>query len=96
MVELAKERANESDPLLRRALNQAARELMLAQSSDWPFILSTGTTTPYATRRFNEHIIRFNHLCDELKAGRVNADFLGRLESEDNLFPDVDYRIYAT
>jgi len=96
MVELAKERAKEANPLLRRALNQAARELMLAQSSDWPFIMSTGTTTPYATRRFNEHIIRFNHLYDELKAGRVNADALRRLESEDNLFPDIDYRVYAT
>jgi 1,4-alpha-glucan branching enzyme len=95
MVELATERASESDPLLRRALNQAARELMLAQSSDWPFILSTGTTTPYATRRFNEHIIRFNHLYDQLKAGRVSVAFLRRLESEDNLFPDIDYRLYA-
>jgi 1,4-alpha-glucan branching enzyme len=95
MVELARERPDESDPLLRRALNQAARELMLAQSSDWPFILSTGTTTPYATRRFHEHIIRFHHLYDDLKAGRVSADFLARLESEDNLLPDIDYRIYA-
>ena len=34
-----------------RALNQAARELMLAQSSDWTFIMTTGTTVPYATRR---------------------------------------------
>ncbi len=96
MVELARERVNEGDPHLRRALDQAARELLLAQSSDWPFILSTGTTTPYATRRFNEHIVRFNHLCDEVKTGSVNADFLRRLESEDNLFPDIDYRIYAT
>ena len=69
---------------------------MLAQSSDWPFILSTGTTTPYATRRFHEHIICFHRLYDELKTGRVSADSLGRLECEDNLFPDIDYRIYAT
>jgi 1,4-alpha-glucan branching enzyme len=95
MVELARERASETDPLLRRALNQAARELMLAQSSDWPFILSTGTTTSYATRRVNDHIIRFNHLYDELKAGRVSEDFLRGLELEDNLFPDIDYRVYA-
>jgi 1,4-alpha-glucan branching enzyme len=88
--------AGESDPLVIRALNQAARELMLAQSSDWPFIMSTGTTTPYATRRFNEHIIRFNQLYEEIEAGRVDAALLGTLESEDNLFPDIDYRIYAT
>jgi 1,4-alpha-glucan branching enzyme len=81
--------------LLRRALNQAARELLLAQSSDWPFILATGTTTPYATRRFNEHIIRFQHLYEQLKAGEVGVDYLERLESEDNLFPEIDYRVYA-
>jgi 1,4-alpha-glucan branching enzyme len=95
MVELAKTHANESDPLLRRALDQAARELMLAQSSDWPFILSAGTTTSYAARRFHSHVIRFNHLYDQLKAGRVDARFLMELESEDNLLPDVDYRVYA-
>ena len=46
--------------------NQAARELMLAQSSDWPFIMTTGSTVPYATRRFNEHTIRFTRLYQEL------------------------------
>jgi 1,4-alpha-glucan branching enzyme len=98
MTALARKHAsgNESDALVVRALNQAARELMLAQSSDWPFIMSTGTTTPYATRRFNDHIIRFNHLCEEIEAGRVDEVVLRSLESEDNLFPDVDYRIYAT
>jgi 1,4-alpha-glucan branching enzyme len=95
MVELARKHASASDPLVRRALNQAARELMLAQSSDWPFIMSTGTTTAYATRRFNDHIIRFDELYQELEEGRLDADSLRKLESEDNLFPDIDYRIYA-
>ncbi len=38
-------------PLEARALNQAARELMLAQSSDWAFIMKTGTVVEYAVRR---------------------------------------------
>ena len=42
---------------------------MLAQASDWTFIMSTGTTVPYATRRFNEHIVRFNRLAEELRQG---------------------------
>ena len=33
-----------------RALNQAARELLLAQSSDWPFIMKTGTVVEYAVK----------------------------------------------
>lgn len=40
-------------------LNRAARQLLLAQASDWPFILSGGTTVEYATRRVREHLARF-------------------------------------
>jgi 1,4-alpha-glucan branching enzyme len=95
MVELA-HRFPTADALTSRALRQAARELMLAQSSDWPFIMRTGTTVPYATRRFNEHILRFNRLYDELRAGRVAEDWLADVERRDNVFPDIDYRLYAT
>jgi 1,4-alpha-glucan branching enzyme len=95
MVELAR-RHPVADPLTRRALNQAARELMLAQSSDWTFIMKTGTTVPYATRRINEHILQFTRLYDELNAARVTEPFLNDLESRNNLFPHLDYRIYAS
>jgi len=95
MTELAHRYRDAEDPLTLRALNQAARELMLAQSSDWAFIMSTGTTVPYATRRFNEHIARFNRLYEQLSAGEVNEELVSDLESRDNIFPDIDYRIYA-
>jgi 1,4-alpha-glucan branching enzyme len=95
MVELA-HRYPAADGLPARALNQAARELMLAESSDWTFIMRTGTTVPYATRRLNEHILRFNRLYDELKAGRVSEAWLAELEARDNIFPRLDYRVYAT
>ena len=75
-------------------LNQAARELMLAQSSDWPFIMSTGTTTEYATRRFNEHIIRFNRIYQGLTSEGVSEAFLSDIEAKDNLFPRLDYHVY--
>ena len=96
MVALARDHRDEADPLLRRALAQAARELLLAQSSDWPFILSTGTTTPYATRRFNEHVLRFNELFEAIVSRSVDEIALAELEARDNIFPDVDYRLYAT
>jgi 1,4-alpha-glucan branching enzyme len=95
MVELAR-RGRAAEGLELRALNQAARELMLAQSSDWAFIMTTGTTVPYATRRFNEHTIRFTRLYEDVKAGRLDEAYVSDLESKDNLFPNVDYRIYAT
>jgi 1,4-alpha-glucan branching enzyme len=95
MVELAR-RAPHATGLERRALNQAARELLLAQSSDWAFIMTTGTTVAYASRRFNEHTVRFTGLYEALKAGRLDESFVADLESKDNIFPDVDYRIYAS
>jgi 1,4-alpha-glucan branching enzyme len=95
MIELAR-RAPHATGMERRALNQAARELMLAQSSDWPFIMKTGTTVPYATRRFNEHIVRFNRLYEDLLAARLDGEYVSELEARDNIFPHVDYRVYAT
>jgi 1,4-alpha-glucan branching enzyme len=95
MVELA-HRFPKAEGLQARALNQAARELMLAEASDWPFIMKTGTTASYATRRFNEHIVRFDRLYDELLTGRVSEPWLATLERRDNIFPRVDYRIYAS
>jgi 1,4-alpha-glucan branching enzyme len=95
MVELAR-RHPTPDALATRALNQAARELMLAQSSDWTFIMKTGTTVAYATRRFNAHILRFQRLYDDLTRGAVDAPWLAELEAKDNFLPDIDYRIYAT
>jgi 1,4-alpha-glucan branching enzyme len=95
MIELA-HRYPDAQGLTRRALNQAARELLLAQSSDWPFIMTTGSTVPYATRRFNEHTIRFTRLYQDLLAGTVDPAFLADIETKDNIFAHVDYRVYAT
>ncbi len=69
---------------------------MLAQASDWTFIMRTGTTVPYATRRINEHILRFNRLYQDLRAGEVTETWLADIEVKDNIFPQIDYRIYAS
>jgi 1,4-alpha-glucan branching enzyme len=96
MVDLAHRFPQPSD-VQRRALNQAAREVMLAQSSDWAFIMRTGTTVPYATKRTIDHVTRFDRLYQELvRAGGVDEAFLAEAERRDNLFPDIDYRLYAT
>ena len=95
MVELA-HRHRGATGIVERALNQAARELMLMQSSDWPFIMRTGTTVSYATRRLKEHILRFKRCCDDIATGRVSERWLAEMESRDNIFPDLDYRIYAS
>src|SRR6185295_17478663 len=65
MTELARRFPNPA-PLQERALKQAARELLLAQSSDWPFILRTGTSPDYARKRVKDHLFRFIALHDQL------------------------------
>lgn len=77
-----------------RALNQAARELLLAQSSDWLFIITNNTMVDYAHRRIKDHIGRFTRLYNELNSGKIDRKFLSEIEEKDSVFPDIDYRIY--
>lgn len=81
-----------ADELTARALRQAARELLLAQASDWPFILHTGTSPEYAARRVKDHLLRFLALHDQILAGQIDAAWLQTIEEQDNLFPHLDYR----
>jgi 1,4-alpha-glucan branching enzyme len=85
----------EPDPLTRRALNQATRSLLLAQSSDWPFIMKTGTAVEYAHGRIRDHLARFHHLCDAVEGGGIDGGMLAALEEMDNIFPHLDFRVYA-
>ena len=94
MVELARRRPDASG-LERRALNQAARELLLAQSSDWAFLITVGTAAPYGHRRFREHITRFTRLADEIERGAIDEAALREVEGRDNLFAEIDSRVYA-
>jgi len=77
--------------LSARALRQAARELLLAQASDWPFILRAGTSPDYARRRVKDHLLRFLTLHDQLAAANVDEPWLREVESRDNIFPDVNW-----
>ena len=95
MVELASENRNSQGRLRQRALNQCARELLLAQSSDWAFIMTTRTMVEYAEKRTNTHILNFNRLYGQLKRNSINEGFLGGIEGKNNIFPGIDYRVFA-
>lgn len=94
MVELA-QGYPDAGGVLRRALNQAARELLLAQSSDWAFIMKTGSHVEYAVKRTKEHLLNFTRLYENIKRNAIDEQWLGDIEYRDNLFPDIDYRLYA-
>jgi 1,4-alpha-glucan branching enzyme len=94
MVELAGRFTAPTD-LERRALDQAARELLLAQSSDWAFIMKTNTTVEYAKKRTRDHIARFTYLYRALIGElQLEEPIVREFEERDNIFQEIDYRVY--
>ena len=94
MEELAA-RFADADGMRREVLNQATRELLLLQSSDWPFLVTTGQAKEYAVERFEEHLHRFNQLAAMAEADETtdeDAAFLAELRERDNPFPAIDFR----
>jgi 1,4-alpha-glucan branching enzyme len=77
-----------------RALSQAGRELLLAQASDWPFILHSGTHADYARSRVEAHLENFHALHAQLLAGKIAEETLARMESRGNIFPGLDWRCW--
>lgn len=73
-------------------LNQIAREALLMQSSDWPFLVTTGQARDYAVQRFNQHLERFTKLADSLDRKQPDVALAEQYFELDKIFPDIDYR----
>ncbi|MBI4498205.1 MAG: DUF1957 domain-containing protein [Chloroflexi bacterium] len=88
----------QADGTLAELLNQAARELLLLQSSDWPFLVTTGQAKEYAITRFQEHLDRFHQVATAAESGWTGDDTLAwcrELQYRDNPFPNIDYHWFA-
>ena len=83
-------------PVSQRILKQLARELLLAESSDWAFQIYQGTTVEYSSRRFQSHIHRFDLLANMLETGQVDEELLAEIERRDNIFAEIDYTVYQS
>ncbi len=94
MIEVAR-RFPAADGDLKRALDQMARELLLAQASDWAFIMTTGTTVAYATRRTRDHLNRFLGLYEMILGNRLDPAVVDHIRWRDTAFAELDYRVYA-
>lgn len=77
-------------------LQQAAREALLLQSSDWEFLVTTGQAKEYAIQRFSQHVERFWRLASSLETGNPDLAFAQEVYQLDNVFPDIDYRIFRS
>lgn len=89
MVQLAQTHSD-AEGAMRRALVQAARELMLAQASDWPFIIRGETTVEYAEQRLVDHLKAFGKLAEMIDDGDIDIDIVDRREHQHGLFPDIE------
>lgn len=98
MASIMSERANEyrqtSDEKITHLLNQMARELFLAQSSDWAFLMTTQTALEYAIQRTKEHIYNFIRLNDMLDSGQIDDAYVDKISTKNSLFQELDFRIY--
>lgn len=92
MKQLAERYSNEKHSLTIRALNQANRELLLLEGSDWPFLVTTFQAKDYAVERFNQHCENFDTLVHMLETGTIEEAKLAALEAHNNAFPTIDYR----
>ena len=108
MIELANAYPD-APPHLGRVLNQAARELLLAQASDWAFIMKTGTSVDYARRRTVEHLAAFWRLRaaawppgaaqgagGAAVGAAIDEGWLQSREAENTIFPELDYRVFRS
>jgi 1,4-alpha-glucan branching enzyme len=85
------------DPQCARLVQQCGRELLLLQSSDWPFMISTGNTVDHAQQRFALHLKNFQSCCKWMEhslAGETLSEeenlLLEEMEKQNALFPDLD------
>ncbi len=84
------------DAIRKEILDQMGRELLLAQSSDWPFLMKTGTATDYAVRRIKDHLYHFRILREMLFKGPIRPEILATIRDRSPLFPDLDYRDFRS
>ena len=72
-----------------RALNQAGRELLLAEASDWTFMINSGDMREYAAAGIKNHLLRLHRLRDQISSGTVEESELEVLERQDNIFATI-------
>ena len=91
MTELCKLVSHDHPQSLRiKAMRQAMRELMLAQASDWTFMMDGKSNACYGQRRATDHVKRFRQLSDMILSNSIDETWLGDLERSDAIFPDLD------
>lgn len=95
MVEVANQFASTNNENYRRVLNQMARELLIAQTSCWAFIMTSNTTVQFAIKKTKTHTRRLLDLYNMLKSNSIDYNYLLECEQRDSIFQDIDYMAFS-
>ncbi|GHV74623.1 glycoside hydrolase family protein [Spirochaetia bacterium] len=93
MVELAERFPNDTG-IKERALNQAAREILLTQCSDWPEMLYKQENAAYARNQVVAALRNFTTIYEALGSSYISTEWLTNLERRHNCFPAINYRVF--
>ncbi|MEO6830078.1 MAG: 1,4-alpha-glucan branching protein domain-containing protein [Acidobacteriaceae bacterium] len=85
-----------------RILKQLCRELLLLESSDWQFLITTEAARDYAEDRFHEHLESFQAIeamwkqhCAGEGLREEDQSVLKTIETQDSVFAHVDPGVWA-
>lgn len=95
MIDLTS-RFKDDSGLKARSLNLAAKEILLAQSGDWPLMISEKINPEYAEQRFKESVLAFSTVFDSLGSNSISTEWLTRMEKKHTLFPEMNYMVFSS
>jgi 1,4-alpha-glucan branching enzyme len=85
-----------------RIMKQLCRELLLLESSDWQFLITTGAARDYAETRFLTHNDQFQEIANAWKTFAATGSIsdaeeqrLAAIELRDSIFADIDPSFWA-
>lgn len=93
MIDLAG-RFPDGQGLKKRMLDMAAKDLLLAQSTDWPLMVNAQTSAEYAATQCAQHLDAFTGVYEALGSGMLSTDDLIAREKEYPIFQEMDYRFF--
>ena len=95
MIDLTS-RFTDDTGLKARALNLAAKEILLAQSAAWQQMINTKNSPEYAEQRFKESVLAFSTVYDSLGSNSISTEWLTRMEKKHTLFPEMNYMVFSS
>lgn len=85
-----------------RIVKQLCRELLLLESSDWQFLITTAAARDYAQDRLSLHVCYVKEIESVWRAFEPNRSLtpewerrLREVEDRDNIFPEIDPGLWA-